>query len=744
MIFAETTQMSQKMYLFLIVVVCSIVLTVGLSGFAPPAVAQLGNDFTEAVPHLAPSSNLVIVKLSEPPVASNPNAQPAAGAQLVCKSPEAQAAGQQVDRQQNDFINYLKSAAPAAQVLRQFKIVFNGLAVALNGTDQSVILAGPHVKSLSFSRTFLPTMNTSHTVIGTSTLWNQVGGTTNAGAGIKVGIIDSGIDQTHPFLTDASLLMPDDFPICDIDANCKLTSPKVIVARAYPQNGTTSALAVNPHGTHVSGTVAGVSGTVAPVATTALSGVAPKAYLGNYNVFPGSTKGAQEPDIIAALDDAVCDGMNVVNMSLGGPVQLPGSDPLEDAVNSTVDAGLVAAVAAGNSGPGSETIDSPGTAEKAIIAGATTNPHFIGIPVTTGSSKIGAAVGEFNPYTLAKTSAYASWDPALPTSGEACENTKPLAVQGKIALIRRGSCTFTTKVRNAENAGAIGVLIFNNMAGDPVGMADDGTTPKPTIPAVMVSKKNGEAMHAANGGPVTVDGSQRSEFVTDSVDIIAGFSSRGSTPFTARIKPDVSAPGVNIYSSVPGNGYALFQGTSMATPHVAGAAALLRQLHPRWTPQQVKSALSSSAKRLVFDHKSGMDAVTVMNRGTGRIDLTRAGSVVATFNPSNISYGKKIIAVPFAESRTIAVKNTTNVKQTYTVAVSEFSGDPHLKIPVSPKTLALDPGKEGTVVLTMTADSLVAIGAALGTGEFEGDIVVTSPADTRGLYVPYWVSFNNP
>ncbi len=248
------------------------ILALFLSAKVPTAAAQNRNDFTEAIPQLAPSTNVVIVKLSSPPVASAPESTPQAGEQLSCTGAAARDYGRQLDGQQADFINYLRSAAPAAQVLRQFKVVFNGLAVALNGTDKSVVLAGPHVAGLSFSRRFAPTMNVSHGVIGTQALWAALGGPSKAGLGIKAGIIDSGIDQTHPFLTDPSLPVADGFPQCDIPANCQFTSKKVIVARAYPQDGTTSAKGAQEHGTHVSGTVAGLSGTAAPFATAPLSG----------------------------------------------------------------------------------------------------------------------------------------------------------------------------------------------------------------------------------------------------------------------------------------------------------------------------------------------------------------------------------------------------------------------------------------------------------------------------------------
>src|SRR5262249_27308468 len=150
-------------------------------------------------------------------------------------------------------------------------------------------------------------------------------------------------------------------------------------------------------------------------------------------------------------------------------------------------------------------------------------------------------------------------------------------------------CSFSAKVRNAQAAGAVGVLMVNNIIGDPIIMAQDGTPNQPTISAAMLSDTDGAALGAS--GTASIDSSIVSEFVTDHQDIIASFSSRGPTPFTYLIKPDATAPGVNVYSSVFGENpntdfsFELFQGTSMATPHLAGSAALLLQLHPDWSPK---------------------------------------------------------------------------------------------------------------------------------------------------------------
>src|SRR3989441_2775793 len=520
---------------------------------------------------------------------------------------------------------WLNNHAADVQVVDEYSIALNALAVHLNGHNMNDLLNTPGASWLVPDYLYRVDMNRSPTLIGAPTLWNAVGGQSNAGAGVKIGIIDTGIDQTHPFLTDNTLPALAGFPKCDAidsavgmaDTQCNFVSNKVIVAKVFETRTNFDGHAAQEHGTHVSGIAAGVANTCAPfVPACNLSGIAPKAYLGNYNVFPGNVLDASSHDIAKAVEAAVADGMDVLNLSLGGTAKP--DDVLVNAVNSATDAGVVVAIAAGNSGPGAGTIDSPGIADKVITVGASTNPHFIGIPVTAmGIGTFGAALGEFTNFVPAVTATY-----ALTTPSNGCTAISQ-NLSNEIALIRRGTCTFTTKVRNAQNAGAIGVIVINSQQGDPIAMAQDGTSPVPTIPAVMVSITNGNLMANNSPNTVTVDGTNPQEFFSDGAgaDILASFSSRGPPPLQVpgvgngqpqdKIKPDVVAPGVNVYSSVPSFAcasppcFAFFQGTSMATPHVAGSAALLIQLHPNWSPEQVKSALVNSAHRPVKSSTSG-------------------------------------------------------------------------------------------------------------------------------------------
>lgn len=661
---------------------------------------------------------------------------PAPGKRLNLNSDAAKKYGAYTAAERAAYRDYLRNNVPAARALRDYRIVLNGIAVKRNGASLAALAAGPNVLRVTPSWTYRPSMNVSTGLINASALWTAVGGQSNAGTGVKVAIIDTGIDFTNHFLSDAGYPSVPQIDACPGSGN---TTNKVVVCRVYASGNTGAAspheLKFFDHGTHVAGTVAGNADTSGDVVNTAvtisgLSGVAPKALLGDYNVFPGFGAGfvafggsAFSHDIAAALEDAVADGMHVANMSLGGGVQGP-HDLLAEASDAAVDAGLIVVVAAGNSGPGDSTIESPGSAAKVITAGASTNPHFVGIPVSvSGGSTLGAALGDFENFDPAITAGYTVTSPA---NGCTAIST---ALTGKIALIDRGVCTFTTKVRNAQAAGAVGVLVVNNVAGDPTAMAADGTTPAPTIPAAMLGKAEGNSIKPS--GTITVDGTTQSEFLTDNEDIIAGFSSRGPTPFTYLIKPDVTAPGVNVLSSVFGDEFAFFQGTSMATPHTAGSAALLRQLHGTWSPAQIKSALVNTAKRPVWDHVNGTAETGVLVRGGGRIDLAAASATPATIVPSSASFGLYNGNTSVGGTFRFQITNVSGSIKTFSFAVS--GNGPAGLVTASPGNVTLANGASASVTLTLSGGKA----SSLASGDYSGDVTVTSSDPT--LRVPWFV-----
>jgi len=713
-------------------------------------------------------SGYAIVTLKDQPLASYDGhipgyarTMPLPGQKLDLNSPAAQSYSSYLTNGRASAKGWLKNNMPAVQVVDEYSIVMNAIAVQLNGNAMKAILNAPGAGFVSGDYLYHLDMNRSPALIGAPTLWAANGGQGNAGAGVKIGIIDTGIDQTHPFLTDNSLTIPAGFPKCDAidsairtpDSQCKFVSNKVIVAKVFETLTDFDAHAAQAHGSHVSGIAAGVANTCAPFVGCTLSGIAPKAFLGNYNVFPGNVLSASSHDIAKAVEAAVADGMDVLNLSLGGTANP--DDVLVNAVNSATDAGVVVAIAAGNSGPGAGTVDSPGIADKVITVGASTNPHFIGIPVTAmGIGTFSAGLGEFTNSTSFVPAVTATYALTSPTNGCTAISQN---LSNEIALIRRGTCTFTTKVRNAQNAGAIGVIVINSQQGDPIAMGQDGTTPVPTIPAVMVSITNGNAMAAIAPNTVTVDGTTPQEFFSDGAgaDFLASFSSRGPPLLQSpgvgigqpqdKIKPDVVAPGVNVYSSVPSFAcasppcFAFFQGTSMATPHVAGSAALLIQLHPNWSPEQVKSALVNSAHRPVKSSTTGGALSNPMNRGAGRIDLAAASRVSATLEtsptpstlgngPASFSFGD-LPSSGITRSFTITLTSVSTSTIAYAVTVVPAVAGP--SISASASSLAVPAGGTATVTISLTLSS------GLTTTDFYGDIQLTGGA--VALNVPYWV-----
>lgn len=708
------------------------------------------------------ASVTVIVQLEDNPIATYAGGirgiaatKPAKGKKLDRRAPNALGYARYLEEKRGAFKAYLRSAAASARVEAEYDTVVNGVALTLSGRDLQAVLSGRGVKSVSIDRDFRPAMNLSRGLIGGTAFNFAFPGIT--GEGMKVGIIDSGIQASHPFFDPEDYSLLPGFPIADNSSNQSCTTKKIIVARAYPKPPGPDACADNNgHGTHVAGTVAGNAGTSATIGIVTidgLSGVAHRARLGNYNVFPNDQASARSVEIIRAIEDAVGDGMDVLNMSLGGPVHQPQQgDPLAQAVNAAAEAGVVVAVAAGNAGPGFYTVSSPGNASGALTAAASTNPHFLGIPVTWAglAEPLAAVLGQFGDFIPAVSGRplanynNAAAGAAPGASTQAC-SAATVSHTGQIVVIDRGVCTFSTKIRNAQLAGAIAVLMVNNSPGDPVAMAQDGTPDQPTIDGAMVRQINRLTLRtaAAAGTTVTVDGTAAAySGTTPNADIIAGFSSVGPVAFDNRFKPDVTAPGVNVLSSTvdpdtPVFDWAFFQGTSMATPHIAGAAALLKQLHPDWTPEQIKSALVTRAKRPVV-------GASVLARGGGRIDLNTAKDVNLTFTPANFSFGwiqpkNKVQSV----SRTVTFTNTSGGPLTWSASIPTscaLAGPPVAPI----AAFAFSGSATGSLAAGASASfTVVATSVPNGPQAFcAGDVTVTATGSvgTQTHRVPWLLS----
>jgi subtilisin family serine protease len=631
-----------------------------------------------------------IVQLKGDPLTTHSATKPAAGKKIDFNSYAVRSYRAQLVAGRNEFKRWLRTNAPSARITSEYDISLNAVAVELNGTPLATIAAAPMVERVQYNALYHPNLSESYKIINASGAWGAAGGRATAGAGIKIGDIDTGIDETHPFFDPSGFSYPDGFPKCDAadstshtpDQDCKYVSPKVIVAKVFynkAQNRGLDAQAIQDHGTHTAGDAAGVTGKTAVVNGVSIddmSGIAPGAWLGNYNVFPGDVLNARSEDILNAVDEAVADGMDVLNLSLGGSFH-GNNDLLAMGLDNAVDAGVVVAVAAGNSGPGQGTLESPGRARKVITVAASTNKHFVGQPFTYpagGGTTIGAAVGQFPPLPGA------SFD-LFDTHSTSCGSVDPGA-SGKLAIIDRGGCTFSTKVRNAIAADAVGVVVINNVAGDPTAMAKDGGGGD-DLPAVMIGKNEGAALRAS--GETTASAEETfQEFITPNQDILAGFSSQGPTAVDFAVKPDVTSVGVNVLSSITcvgkgpdcpddGSGWAFFSGTSMSTPHIAGSAAVLLQLNPSWSPAQVKSALVNRADLVIKDAVTGTHDVGPTAQGGGRENLSVAADATTWMDPVSASFGRVTVGHP--TSVTITLSNPTGTDETFSVSVTKFTPD---------------------------------------------------------------------
>ncbi|MEH7011224.1 S8 family serine peptidase [Neobacillus niacini] len=409
------------------------------------------------------------------------------------------------------------------------------------------------------------------------------------GKGVTVGVIDTGVDYTHPDLRRNYAGGRD---LVDNDADPMETKT---LGRA------------TVHGTHVAGIIA---------ANGKLKGVAPDAKILAYRAL-GPGGGGTTENVLAAIEQAIKDKVDIMNLSLGNDINGPDL-PISLALNRAVDKGIVAIAASGNSGPNVWTVGSPGTASKAISVGASTPTLEVPYLLVEGMR---------DKLRIQPLEGSAKWnlDRSLPIVDGGLGTKADLKdAMGKIALIKRGKLTFSEKANNAREAGAKAVIIYNNLSGGFMGNLEAPID----IPVGSLSKKAGELLKSKTDLLANIS-------VSEEKDLLADFSSRGPVTETWEVKPDIVAPGVAINSTIPG-GYLSLQGTSMAAPHVAGACALIKQAHPEWTPDQIKAALMNTAKPLVKDGKP----YRTYEQGAGRIQVNEAVKATSLVSPSSLRFGK--------------------------------------------------------------------------------------------------------
>lgn len=508
---------------------------------------------------------------------------------------------------------YIHEHLPKLNIQSTFQEAFYGLSVEGEKGDLQKVATIPQVKSISPVTTFQVDINESVPFV-MGEMAKEMRSKQFTGKGVKVGIIDTGIDYHHPDLKDN---YKGGYDTIDSDND--------------PMETTKSQGIPTVHGTHVAGIIA---------ANGKLKGIAPEASIYAYRALGPGGVGTTE-SVIMAIEQAVKDKVDIINLSLGNNVNGP-DWPTSIALNKVVEKGIVAVTASGNSGPEKWTVGSPGTATNAISVGASAPP------LSTPYIRTKRKKRELSIEPLKDSAPWKEIDGKI-VDGGLGDDFDFGGLKNKIVLIERGGISFTKKAENAQKARAEAVIIYNNVPGSFTGKLDR----KLDIPVVSVSMEDGEWLQEQ----VKKGNKHLTTVYRQQADKLANFSSRGPVTVSWEIKPDVVAPGVAIYSTVP-NGYSSFQGTSMASPHVAGAIALLKQEHPSWKPHQLKAALMNTAKQLM----NKQHPYHVYEQGAGRIQVDKALATETLVYPSALSLG----IMNKRKELSIFIENTSNEKKKYT------------------------------------------------------------------------------
>lgn len=727
----------------------------------------------------------VVVELQDPPAAvvfaqamqgatpSDTRALAAAGAASKAQALRNQAAQEGVGRA------LAASPVNAREIYRVSKAL-NGIAVAIDPRAISSILKIPGVKRVLPILPEYPTSASSVPFIGTPNVWaNTIGLPAGAdGTGIRIGVIDTGIDYMHGDFGGTGVLadyQAESTATANFTTAGSFPTAKVVGGTDFAGDAYTGSNApvpdanpmdCNGHGSHVSGTAAGFGVTAAGATFTGPydantstytplriePGTAPKALLYGIRVFgcAGST-GLTVQGIDWAMDpngdNDLSDHLDVINMSLGSSFGSVLNTSAIASDNAAL-AGVIVVTSAGNSGDTFFISGSPGAASRAIATAASVDGGELGLSVRINSpgSIAGSYLGgvpAFGPAPSGQTAnAVVAVDPTTPTAtcgadpnDGCCALTNAAAMAGNICVVNRGTCTFKTKALNCQNAGAIGVIIVNNAPGSPPpGMADDPTIVTPiTIPTVMTTLVDGTSIRNTVLSTPPVNATLFSQAAGDTV---ASFSSRGPRRIFGsplRLKPDIAAPGLNITSvqtghtcmvaagctgaSDPsgfqaGNKLLIISGTSMASPHMAGIMALLRQLHPDWSVEELKAlAMNYAIHDTTLFPSATPPKFGLARIGAGRVDP--AGSAVGSVIAMNaedaglvsVTFDPEVVGT-VTQTKKIRVVNKGTTAQTYDLAFATLVDSPGVSFSLpGGNSVTVPAGETVELDVQMTANS---------------------------------------
>lgn len=675
------------------------------------------------------------------------------------------------DVQQDRVADLGRAVGRPLQVQKHMQHALNAVVTRLTADEAKTLAAQPGVSLVEAYTEYALDTDIGPGLIGAEPVWT---GTTPGesrrfqGEGVVVGIIDSGINFGSPSFSvvdpvdgyrhvnelgagkylgtcapggvDAGrcndkLIGGYDF-VCDVQTDA--TNPSLTICnqptvyREEPGFGDT-----NSHGTHVASTAAGNRRSVVYKGTPLrISGVAPRANIVAYDACYTSVTTGQGlcPNVstVASINQAVADGVvDVINYSIGGGTS-PWSDAVSQAFLNASGAGIYVAAAAGNSGPGPNTTghhqpwvgttaaSQHGRGDFAYIMDVTSPAP---VPATLRNLVLVEGGGSPSPSASLPATTPLRVSARINAVDDGCAAFTPGTFTGAIAVVRRGTCAFSIKVDNAVAAGAVAVVIANNQAG-----AISPSVPGVAVPVFSLSQAVADALRdfaAANGNALTASIPMGAVPQPNRADQLAGFSSRGPAANWGVLKPDLTAPGVNILAAVAGttltgseNAIGLLSGTSMASPHHAGSAALVRQARPGWTVAEIKSALMMTATPDVL-LEDGATAANPLARGSGRIRIDQAiqaglvlnetkdryvaanpatGGNPAQLNLPNLVNGACVDRCVFTRT----FRNTLSFRQSWSARVEGLSAT------VTPALFSLEPGATATVRITVHAASIAA------------------------------------
>ncbi|MGI9102946.1 MAG: S8 family serine peptidase [Terriglobales bacterium] len=647
-----------------------------------------------------------------------------------------------------------RKAAAAANITyserKAFSALFNGLAITATRSAATAIGMLPGVKAV-YPDTIItldPRAGTSQPdlfwaiqMTGADLVQNTLGFT---GKGVKVGVIDTGVDYNHPDLGGC------------FGPGCHVAGGTDLVGDAYNADDANPVIAPDPnpmdcagHGTHVSGII-GANG--------AVKGVAPEVTLYMYRVF-GCVGSTSDSVMIDAMEHALNDGVQVVNMSIGAAFGWP-QWPTAMASDRLVKKGVVVVASFGNSGAnGLYSGGAPGLGSQVIGVASFDNLVFPGRYFTADNGD------PTHPFIYSG----ATGSPAAPTSGslpitkfgtttttnDGCSAFPAGSLTGKAVLIRRGTCTFNVKSFNAQNAGAAAVVLYNNTAG-----ALNPTVAGPpniTIPVVAITAADGALLNTriASGATNITWTDQFAGAPSPTAGLISSFSSYGLSPDLI-MKPDIGAPGGNILSTWPLalGGYAVLSGTSMSSPHVAGTAALLLQAFPKTQSRKVRDILQNTARPALWSLAPGYGLLdSTFRQGAGMVNIYDAITATTRITPGKIATGEGQ-AGPVTTTLTISNNADTDVtyNTSFVSGIAATQGDKYSTnvytqgfyttdetVSFSPSTVTVPAGSSVPVDVTITPPTVDPSGnvSAPEDALYGGYLVFTPTADGTTLQVPY-------